>query len=81
MPLGLTAAATATDGAIHKKMFRSDFTTLTICIEEMNGIINIVQSLKESWLWMKSVSEVIKNEAIKEKGGFLEMLLGSLCAS
>ena len=48
MPLGLTAAATATDGAIHKKMFRSDFTTLTICNEEMNGIINIVESLKES---------------------------------
>ena len=48
MPLGLTATATATNGAIHKKMFRSDFTTLTISNEEMNGIIKIVQSLKES---------------------------------
>ena len=81
MSLGSSAAASATDGAIHKKMFRSGFTTLTICNEEMNGIIKIVQSLKESSLWMKVVSEAIKNEAHKEKGGFLGMLLGTLGAT
>ena len=30
IPLGLTAAASATDTAIHKKMYESGFTTLTI---------------------------------------------------
>ena len=30
---------------------------------------------------MKVVSEAIKNEAVKEKGGFLRMLLGTLGAS
>ena len=62
-------------------MFRSGFTTLKISNEEMNGIIKIVQSLKESSLWMKVVSEAIKNEANKEKGGFLGMLLGTLGAT
>ena len=36
MPLGPTAVASATDAAIHKKMIRSDFTTLMISNEEMN---------------------------------------------
>ena len=62
-------------------MFRSGFTTLKISNEEMNDIIKIVQSLKESSLWMKVVSEAIKNEANKEKGGFLGMLLGTLGAT
>ena len=30
IPLGLTAAASATDTAINKKMYESGFTTLTI---------------------------------------------------
>ena len=36
IPLGLTAAASATDAAIHKKIFGSDTTTLIISNEEMN---------------------------------------------
>ena len=35
IPLGLTAAASATDAAIHKKMFRSGTTTLIISNEEI----------------------------------------------
>ena len=38
IPLGLTAAASATDAAIHKKMFRSSTTTLIISNKEMNDI-------------------------------------------
>ena len=34
MPLGLTAAASATDAAIHKKMFGSGNTTLIISNEK-----------------------------------------------
>ena len=47
IPLGLTAAASATDAAIHKKIFKSGVTTLTILNEEMNDI-KIVKSYEES---------------------------------
>ena len=81
IPLRLTAAASATDAAIHKKMFRSGYTTLITSNEEMNDIIKIVKSLKDSGLLVKSVSETIKNEAKEQKGGFLRMLLGTLGGS
>ena len=42
IPLGLTAAASATDAAIHNKMFGSGMTTLIISNEEMNDIMKIV---------------------------------------
>ena len=77
--LGLTSAASATDVAIHKKMFGSGF-TLTISNKEMN-IIKIVKSLEESGLLIKGVSETIKNEAKEQKGEFLGMLLETLGAS
>ena len=46
--------------------------------EEMNDIMKIVNSLKESGLLIKGVSETTKNEAEEQKGGFLRMLLGTL---
>ena len=39
------------------------------------------QSLEESGLLIKGVSEAIKNEAKEQKGGFLGMLLDTLGAS
>ena len=39
IPLGLTAAASATDAAIHEKMFGSGMTTLIISNEEMHDTI------------------------------------------
>ena len=71
---GLTAAASATIAAIHKKMFGSTNTALIISNEEMNNIIKIVTSLEESGLLTKGVSETIKNEAKQQKGGFLGTL-------
>ena len=79
--LGLTAAASATDAAIHKKMFRSGTTTLIISNEEMNDIMKIVKLLDESRLLKRGLSQTIKNEVREEKGGFLGMLLGTLDAS
>ena len=38
IPLGLTAAASATDATIHKWNFGSSNTTLIISNEEMNGV-------------------------------------------
>ena len=61
--LRLTAAASATDAAIHNKMFGSDIKTLIISNEEMNDIIKIVKLLEESGLLIKDVSKTIKNEA------------------
>ena len=46
MTLGLTAATSATDTAIHKKIFGSGLTTLTISNEEMSDIVNIVSLSK-----------------------------------
>ena len=50
IPLGLTAAALATDTAIHKKIFGSGMTTLIISNEEMKDIMKIVKSLEQSGL-------------------------------
>ena len=47
----------------------------------MNDIMEIVRSLEESGLLIKSVSKTIKNEVNKQKGGCLRMLLGTLGAS
>ena len=42
-PLGLTAAAAATDAAIQKKPFGSGMVTYIISNEEMDDIIKIVK--------------------------------------
>ena len=81
IPLGSTAAISATDAAIHKKILGSGFTTLIISNEEMNHVIKIVKSLEESWLLIKGVTETIKNEAKDQRGGFLGMLWDTLGAN
>ena len=60
IPLGLIAAASATDAAIHEKMFGSGTTTLIISNEEMNDIMKVIKSLEESGLLMKGVRETSK---------------------
>ena len=79
--LGLTAATSATDTAINKKVLGPGTTTLIISNDEMNDILKIVKPLGDSGLLLKGVSETIKNEAKEQKGGFLSMLLGKLGAS
>ena len=81
IPLGLTAAASAEDAGIHKKILGSRTATLIISNDEMEDIIKIVKSLEDSGLLLKGVSETIQNEAKEQKGGFLSMLLGTLGAS
>ena len=48
IPLGLTAAASATNAAIHKRIFGLCMTSLIISNEEINDIINMIKSLEES---------------------------------
>ena len=80
-PLGLTAAMSAIEGSIKKKMLGSGTTTLIISNDEMNDIIKIVKSLENSGVLLKGVSETIQHEAKEQRRGFLSMLLGTLGAS
>ena len=70
IPLGLTAAVSATDAALHKKMFESGAARLIISNEEMNNIMKIVNSLEESGLLIKGLGATIKSEAKEKKEGF-----------
>ena len=82
IPLRLTAAASATDAGIQKKIFWSHMITLITSNKEMVDIMKIIKSLKKFGLLIKGVSETIKNKAKEQqKGGFLGMLLGTLGAS
>ena len=80
-PLGITAAASAIDAGIQKKIHGSGTTTLIISNEEMNDIMKIVQSLEDSNISLKGVTKSTENETKVQKGGFLSMLLGALGAS
>ena len=79
-PLGISAAMSAIDGSLKKKMFGSGTTTLIISNDEMD-ILKIVKSLENSPLLLKGVSETIQHEAKEQREGFLSMLLGTLRAS
>ena len=47
IPLGLTAAVSAADAGIHKKILGSGNTTLIISNQKMNDIIKIIQTLED----------------------------------
>ena len=58
IPLGLTAAASAADAGIHKKILGSgNTTTLIISNDEMEDIVKIVKSLEDSGLLLKGVTQ------------------------
>ena len=88
IPLVWTAAASARDAGIHKKVLWSghhysdsalhDNTILIISNDEIEDIIKIVKSLEDSRLLLKGDSEATQNEAKGEKGGFRSILLGTL---
>ena len=79
-PLGLTAAMSATDGSIQKKIHGSGV-KLMIEKEDMNDIMKIIKALEDSGILLKGVSKTIKDETKEQKGAFLSMLLGTLGAS
>ena len=80
--LGLTAAASATDAAINKKILGSGkHTTLIISNDDMQDRLKIVKSLEDSGILVNGIIETVKNEVKEQKGGFLSMLLGTLGAS
>ena len=80
-PLGLTAAMSAIDGSIQKKMHGSGATKLIIENEDMNDIMKIIEALENSDILLKGVSKTIEIEAKEQRDGFVSMLLGTLRAS
>ena len=91
--LGLTAAASAADAGIHKKILvaverpldlalpHHNNITLIISNDEMDDILKIVKSLEDSGILLTSISETIQNEVKEQRGGLVSMLLGTLGAS
>ena len=79
-PLGLTAALSAIDGSIQKKIHGSGV-KLIIEQEDMNDIMKIIAALENSGILLKGVSKTIENETKEQRGGFLSMFRGTLGAS
>ena len=79
-PLGLTAAMSAIDGSIKKKVHGFGV-KLIIEQEDMNDIMKIIEALENSGILFKGVTKTIENENKEQRGGFLSMLLGTLGAS
>ena len=78
VPLGITAAASAIDAWIQKKTHGSGTPTLIISNEEIIDVLKIVQALEDSNILLKGVTKTIKNDKKEQKGGFLNVLLGTL---
>ena len=68
-PLGLTAAMSAIDGSIQKKIHGLGV-KLIIEQEYMNDIMKIIEALGNSVILLKGVSKTIKNETKERRGGF-----------
>ena len=76
-PLGLTAAMSAIDGSIQKKIHDSGVKLII----EQDDIMRIIEAPENSGILLKGVSKTIENETKEQRGGFLNMLLGTLGAS
>ena len=71
-PLWLTAGASGTDAAIHQRFWIRDDCADNFEWRNERYITSLL---------IKGVSETVKNEAKKQKGRFLVMLLGALVAN
>ena len=59
--LGLTAAASATDAAINKKILGSEnHTTLIISADDIQNLFKIVKSLEDSGILLNAITETVK---------------------
>ena len=79
-PLDLTAAMSAIDGNIQKKIDGSGIKLITEQ-ENLNDIMKIIEALENSGILLKGVTKTIENETKEKRGVFLGMLLGTLGAS
>ena len=82
VPLRLSAAMSATDAAIQKKMYGSGTKTVKFSNKDLDDMTKIVKALEGSDVLMKGITETLKND-IKKRGtsSLIPMLLGTLGAS
>ena len=78
--LGITAAASAVDAGIPKNAWFKD-NSFNNFKPKINDIIEIVQALEDSDIMLKQITKTVKNKKKEQKGGFLNMLLGTLGVS
>ena len=64
-PLGLSAAMSATDAAINKKMYGSATKTVKFYNEDLDDMTKIVKALEDSDVLMKGVTRKHKNDIKK----------------
>ena len=69
-PVGITAAASAIDAEIQKKIHGSETTTLINSNDEMNDVMKIIQSLEDSNILQKGVTKTIKMKQKNKKEDF-----------
>ena len=81
VPFGLTAAASAADAGIRKKILGSGNMTLIISNEEVNDIKKIVQALEDLNILLKGVTKTFQKKVKEQKGGFRSILLDTLGTS
>ena len=71
IPLRVKPAVSETDPAIQKKkIFGSHTKTLIFSNEELNDIMEVVNSLNNPVFLIKSISETVENE-VKEQNDFM----------
>ena len=68
-PLGLTAAMSAIDGSIQKKIHGSGI-KLIIEEEDMKDIMKIIEALENSGILLKGISKTIENETKNKEEDF-----------
>ena len=71
IPLGLTAAVSAADLGIHKKILGSGNTRVIISNNKMKDLTEIVKSFEDSGLLLKGVRKQFKMKLKNEKEDFL----------
>ena len=67
LPFASSVKMSAGDAAIPKKIYVLSTTALIILDEEINDIMKIVKSLKESNLLIKGISKTINNDNKEQK--------------
>ena len=67
VPLGLTAAVSVVDAAIQKKSIRTGITISIISNKEMDVVMKLVKSLKDTGLLTKGVSKTSKKWSKRTK--------------
>ena len=65
-PLGLSAAMSATDAAIQKKIHGYGTKTVRFSNKDLDDITKIVKTLEDSDVLMKGITETLKNDIKKE---------------